>query len=100
MTGFISRMHARIIRTCKEGLQHFELCDTSLNGTYVNDYKVAGSVVLKDGDLVAFGHVKGAVIAPGAFAPQKNSEFLYKVCIFFTFCCNAFLCCCYVLLSA
>ena len=78
-TGLISRMHARIIRTCKDGKELYELCDTSLNGTYVNDHKVSGSTLLKDGDMIAFGHIKGAVLDPGAFAPQKNSEFLYKV---------------------
>ena len=80
--GLISRIHARIIRTCKEGNEQYEICDTSLNGTYVNDHKVSCSVLLKDGDLIAFGHIKGAALDPGVFAPQKNSEFLYKVCIY------------------
>ena len=72
-------MHARIIRNQKDGKDQYELCDTSLNGTYVNDIKVSGTVVLNDGDTIAFGHIKGAVLEPGSFAPQKDSEFLYKV---------------------
>ena len=84
--GLISRIHARIIRTCKEDGEQYELCDTSLNGTYVNDHKVECSVLLKDGDLIAFGHIRGATIDPGAFAPQKNSEFFYKVFIFILIC--------------
>jgi len=76
--GLISRIHARIIKTCKEGTENYEICDTSLNGTYVNDYKVASSVQLSHGDLITFGHIKGVIVDPGAFAPQKNSEFLYR----------------------
>ncbi|XP_065060975.1 transcription factor 19-like isoform X2 [Rhopilema esculentum] len=77
-TGLISRMHARIIRNQKDGKEQYELCDTSLNGTYVNDIKVSGTVVLNNGDTIAFGHIKGAILEPGSFAPQKDSEFLYK----------------------
>ena len=82
--GLISRIHARIIKTCKEGTENYEICDTSLNGTYVNDYKVASSVQLSHGDLITFGHIKGVIVDPGAFAPQKNSEFLYRVSIRFS----------------
>lgn len=78
-TGLISRMHARIVRTLKDGKCQYEICDTSLNGTYVNDYKISGHVPLKDGDVIAFGHTRGAILNLGEFAPQKNSEFLFKV---------------------
>ena len=74
-------MHARIIRNSKDGKDTFDICDTSLNGTYVNDYKISGSVTLKDGDLIAFGHRKGAILEQGAYAPQNDSEFLFKVII-------------------
>eukprot|EP00794_Sanderia_malayensis_P015417 gene15417-16990_t len=73
--ALISRMHARILRTSKN---QYELYDTSLNGTYVNNFKITGSVILKDGDLIAFGHIRGAVISAGEFAPQSKSEFVYK----------------------
>ncbi len=72
-------MHSRIIRTLKDDEYQYEIYDTSLNGTYVNDHKISGSVVLNDGDVIVFGHLRGAVLGPGAYAPQKDSEFIYKV---------------------
>ncbi len=74
-------MHARIIRTSKGDDYQYELCDTSLNGTYVNDFKIFGSVKLKPGDVIGFGHTRGAVLQAGDYAPQKDSEFLFKVSI-------------------
>lgn len=53
--------------------------DTSLNGTYVNDVRIKESHILKDGDKIAFGHLRGALIDPGEIAVQKETEFLFKV---------------------
>ena len=53
--------------------------NTSLNGTYVNDVRVKGSQLLKEGDKVTFGHLRGAIIDPGEHAPQKETEFLFIV---------------------
>lgn len=76
----ISRLHARIV-TDKDsrGNYTFKISDTSLNGTYVNDIKIADSCNLQPGDTVTFGHLKGAVLAPGVLAQQPDSEFRFKV---------------------
>lgn len=75
----ISRLHARIV-TDKDsrGNYTFKISDTSLNGTYVNDIKIADSCDLQPGDTVTFGHLKGAVLAPGVLAQQPDSEFRFK----------------------
>ncbi|XP_022784740.1 uncharacterized protein LOC111325237 isoform X2 [Stylophora pistillata] len=75
----ISRLHARII-TEKDstGKQTFSISDTSLNGTYVNDIKIADTCNLSPGDTVTFGHLKGAVLTPGDLAQQPQSEFSFK----------------------
>ena len=78
--GLISRAHAQIIQSNGEnGVPVYSIFDTSLNGTYVNDRRVKGSIVLKEGDTVAFGHLCGSKILPGALGPQKETEFLFKV---------------------
>ena len=81
--GLISRAHAQIIQKVhgENGECVHEIFDTSLNGTYVNDIRVKGSVILKEGDTVAFGHLRGSLIEPGALAPQKETEFLFKVSV-------------------
>lgn len=76
----ISRLHARILtEKDSKGNQTFKISDTSLNGTYVNDIKIADSCDLHLGDTVTFGHVKGAVLTPGVLAQQPDSEFRFKV---------------------
>ena len=78
----ISRLHARII-TEKDntGKHNFRISDTSLNGTYVNDVKVADSCELQPGDTVTFGHLRGAVLPPGTLAQQPESEFRFTVSV-------------------
>ena len=76
----ISRLHARIVtEKDSKGNNTFKISDTSLNGTYVNDIKIADSCDLQPGDTVTFGHLKGAVLAPGVLAQQPDSEFRFKV---------------------
>ena len=78
--GLISRAHAQIILKDGEDKKTiYEIFDSSLNGTYVNDVRINGSVVLKEGDTIAFGHLRGSLIKPGTLAPQKETEFLFKV---------------------
>ena len=79
--GLISRIHAHIIQDVDKetGDTFYEIFDTSLNGTYVNNVKISGSIKLNDGDEITFGHIKGAVLQPGAYAPQKITEFKFKV---------------------
>jgi hypothetical protein len=38
-------------------------------------------MALKEGDLIKFGHVNGAAIKPGDYAPQQvsESEFVFRV---------------------
>ena len=78
--GLISRAHAHILKqTTDTGDVIFRIYDTSLNGTYINDVRIKNNEILKEGDVIAFGHLKGAIIDPGEFAPQEESEFLFKV---------------------
>lgn len=74
----ISRLHARIISEKDEAGKHsFRISDTSLNGTFVNDVKITDSCDLYPGDTVTFGHLRGAVLNPGIFAEQPDSEFRF-----------------------
>ena len=74
--ALISRLHARI----SVGYDNkVKICDTSLNGTYVNDRKILDTVDIHPGDTVTFGHLKGAVLVPGTVAKQPKSEFRFKV---------------------
>ena len=76
----ISRLHARIITEKDDtGKHNFKISDTSLNGTYVNDVKIADTCDLLPGDTVTFGHLKGAVLNPGIHVDQPDSEFRFKV---------------------
>ena len=78
--ALISRIHARIITEKNDcGDCTFRISDTSLNGTYVNDVKIANSCDLKPGDTVTFGHIQGAVLHSGMLAQQPNSEFRFLV---------------------
>lgn len=75
----ISRLHAQIItEEDSSGRQTFSISDTSLNGTYVNDIKIADTCNLSPGDTVTFGHIRGAVLTPGELAQQPESEFCFK----------------------
>lgn len=56
-----------------------------MNGTYINDVRIKGSQILREGDKIAFGHLRGAIIDPGEYAPQKETEFLFVVSIFISF---------------
>ena len=61
--GLISRIHARIFRSrTRSGKHVFKICDTSLNGTYVNGIKILNEASLNPGDTVAFGHLQGAAL--------------------------------------
>ena len=76
----ISRLHARIITEKDDNGKHsFKISDTSLNGTYVNDIKIADSCDIHPGDIITFGHLRGAVLSPGMFAEQQDSEFRFAV---------------------
>jgi len=78
--GLISRAHAHIIKQSSvSGEVLYHMFDTSLNGTYINDIRIKGSQILREGDKVAFGHLRGAIIDPGECAPQADTEFLFKV---------------------
>ena len=76
----ISRLHARIMtEKNKTGKHTFRILDTSLNGTYVNDMKIADTCDLHHGDTVTFGHLRGAVLNAGTLAQQPESEFRFTV---------------------
>ncbi|XP_032220898.2 transcription factor 19 isoform X2 [Nematostella vectensis] len=77
--ALISRLHARIIYTTDNDTEKLTICDTSLNGTFVNDRKIIDTVGVKLGDVVTFGHLRGAVLAPGTVAKQPDSEFRFKL---------------------
>ena len=76
----ISRLHARIVTEKDDTGKHaFRISDTSLNGTFVNDVKIADSCDLHPGDTVTFGHLRGAILNPGILAQQPDSEFRFTV---------------------
>uniref|UniRef100_A0A915IRQ7 FHA domain-containing protein n=1 Tax=Romanomermis culicivorax TaxID=13658 RepID=A0A915IRQ7_ROMCU len=76
--NMISREHAEIKRSkLPDGTVIYHLIDRSLNGTYVNDFRVAGQRLLQVGDVIQFGHINGAAIHPGECAPQPDAEFTY-----------------------
>ncbi|XP_060552068.1 uncharacterized protein LOC132713474 [Ruditapes philippinarum] len=72
----ISRCHARVVR--QNGNQH-RLYDDSLNGVFVNNIKIAGSCVLREGDKVTFGHPCGARLPAGSRARQPDSHHQFMV---------------------
>ncbi len=58
----ISRVHAELSRNGEGG---FSLTDMdSLNGTFVNEKKVTGTVVVKIGDVLGFGKVRAKLVLP------------------------------------
>ncbi|XP_026577646.1 uncharacterized protein LOC113450613 [Pseudonaja textilis] len=71
--SYISRIHARIIRTDGE----YILVDSSLTGVYVNDIRIQGRVNLREGDTVTFGHPDGTNILLGSYTRQPNSPFYF-----------------------
>ncbi|XP_067650996.1 uncharacterized protein [Haliotis asinina] len=71
--GYISRLHARIIR---EGNRH-KLYDDSMNGVFINHIKITGFAILNEGDLVTFGHPNGKNVPAGARKRQADSEYQF-----------------------
>ncbi|ETE62383.1 putative protein C01G6.5, partial [Ophiophagus hannah] len=71
--NYISRIHARIIRTDGE----YVLVDSSLTGVYVNDIRIKGRVNLREGDTVTFGHPAGKNLLLGSHTRQPNSPFYF-----------------------
>ena len=79
LVHFISRWHAEVHREeSNTGTKYF-IRDNSLNGTYVNEYRVLGKRELKEGDHVVFGHINGKNIKAGEYAKQVESEFHFMV---------------------
>ncbi|GCB80329.1 hypothetical protein scyTo_0017148, partial [Scyliorhinus torazame] len=76
----ISRTHARVIRSSPDN-QH-RLVDSSFSGVYINDRRIDGEVILKEGDTVTFGHPQGSQVEQGERVRQPNSEFyfLFELC--------------------
>ncbi|CAI9741112.1 XP_014780874.1PREDICTED: uncharacterized protein LOC106876717 [Octopus vulgaris] len=77
--NFISRWHCKI-EPCQlaDGKIVYKIFDCSLNGTFVNDYRVSQEgCVLSNGDKVIFGHLNGSNITAGSFARQPKSIFQY-----------------------
>ncbi|XP_058030734.1 nuclear GTPase SLIP-GC [Ahaetulla prasina] len=71
--NYISRIHARIIRTDSD----YVLVDSSLTGVYVNDIRIKGRVNLREGDTVTFGHPAGKNLLLGSHTRQPNSPFYF-----------------------
>ncbi|KAL5022560.1 hypothetical protein ScPMuIL_001715 [Solemya velum] len=78
-SAMISRNHARLVR---QSANHHRLFDDSLNGVFVNNIKISGSVVLQEGDRVTFGHPGGSRIRAGIRVRQPESEyqFIFEIC--------------------
>ncbi|XP_052832965.1 uncharacterized protein LOC106876717 [Octopus bimaculoides] len=77
--NFISRWHCKI-EPCQlaDGKIVYKIFDCSLNGTFVNDYRVSqDGCVLNNGDKIIFGHLNGSNITAGSFARQPKSIFQY-----------------------
>ncbi|KAK0393069.1 hypothetical protein QR680_000041 [Steinernema hermaphroditum] len=78
-SNMISRDHS-VIHGQKDASGRFvryTISDNSLNGTYINDYRVKDAVDLHDNDIIKFGHVNGAAIKAGEHAPQYKAEFAF-----------------------
>ncbi|VDK37655.1 unnamed protein product [Gongylonema pulchrum] len=77
-SNMISREHATIVVKPRADRYACFIKDHSLNGTYINDYRVLGDrTELKQGDVIKFGHVNGAAIKPGCHGPQTAAEFTF-----------------------
>ncbi|XP_067852598.1 uncharacterized protein [Heptranchias perlo] len=76
----ISRTHARVIRSPADNLHR--LVDSSLTGVYVNDRKIDGEVILREGDTVTFGRPQSSQVDHGEKVRQPNSEFyfMFELC--------------------
>ncbi|XP_061197198.1 uncharacterized protein C01G6.5-like isoform X1 [Saccostrea echinata] len=78
LKNFISRIHAEIHAIPNEnGDMQFRIIDKGLNGTFINDTKMSGPYILKEGDKVTFGHTNGYKLKAGDYAKQPNSEFQF-----------------------
>uniref|UniRef100_A0A915PKR1 FHA domain-containing protein n=1 Tax=Setaria digitata TaxID=48799 RepID=A0A915PKR1_9BILA len=77
----ISREHTTIFVKARRDRYACFIKDHSLNGTYVNDFRVnvSGEAELQQGDVIKFGHVNGAAIKPGCYGPQTSAEFTFVV---------------------
>ncbi|KAK3603899.1 hypothetical protein CHS0354_042909 [Potamilus streckersoni] len=77
--AYVSRLHARMVR--RQNNIH-RLFDDSLNGVFVNNFKIAGHVDLQVGDRVTFGHPQGSKLPAGARVHQPDSEyqFMFEIC--------------------
>ena len=80
----ISRRHAEIHRseeTSKNGgggKCSYTIQDSSLNGTFINDYRVSKQrQPLSHGDIITFGHLNGSRVKPGEHAPNRLAELSY-----------------------
>ncbi|GFN79271.1 methyl-accepting chemotaxis sensory transducer [Plakobranchus ocellatus] len=73
---YISRLHARVI--LQENGQ-CRLFNDSLNGIFINNTKMCGSVILQEGDIVTFGHPYGAQLSTGVWKRQPDSEYQFIV---------------------
>uniref|UniRef100_A0AAF5PW22 FHA domain-containing protein n=1 Tax=Wuchereria bancrofti TaxID=6293 RepID=A0AAF5PW22_WUCBA len=76
-SNMISREHTTIFVKAKRDRYACFIKDHSLNGTYVNDFRVSGEAELQQGDVIKFGHVNGAAIKPGCYGPQTSAEFTF-----------------------
>ncbi|VDK71725.1 unnamed protein product [Litomosoides sigmodontis] len=76
-SNMISREHTTIFVKVKRDRYACFIKDHSLNGTYVNDFRVSGEAELQQGDVIKFGHVNGAAIKPGCYGPQTSAEFTF-----------------------
>lgn len=79
-SNMISRDHSEIVGVTDDKGKYvrYLITDRSLNGTYVNDTRVNIQQQLKEGDLIKFGHVNGAAIKAGEYAPQQSAEFIFR----------------------
>ncbi|KAL3994776.1 FHA domain family protein [Acanthocheilonema viteae] len=76
-SNMISREHTTIFVKARRDRYACFIKDHSLNGTYVNDFRVSGEAELQQGDVIKFGHVNGAAIKPGCYGPQTSAEFTF-----------------------
>ena len=75
----ISRRHAEIHRSEEKGAKGgYTIQDSSLNGTFINDYRVSKQrQPLNHGDIITFGHLNGSRVKPGEHAPNRLAELSY-----------------------
>ena len=76
----ISRRHAEIHRSEEKtgGKCCYTIQDSSLNGTFINDYRVSKQrQPLNHGDIITFGHLNGSRVKPGEHAPNRLAELSY-----------------------